>query len=70
VHSLSSVETILLVGPRGGVGSHDSAPASFKFANLSYVTVNVPELVAVPPGVVTLILPVFAPAGTVTVIFV
>ncbi len=32
------------------------------------VTVNVPELVSVPPGVVTLILPVVAPEGTVAVI--
>jgi hypothetical protein len=32
------------------------------------VTVKVPELVAVPPGVVTAILPVLAPVGTVTVI--
>ena len=32
------------------------------------VTVNVPELVAVPPGVVTLIFPVVAPEGTVAVI--
>ena len=31
---------------------------------------KVPELVAVPPGVVTVILPDFAPLGTVTVIFV
>jgi hypothetical protein len=29
------------------------------------VTVNTPELVAVPPGVVITILPVFAPVGTV-----
>ena len=29
---------------------------------------KVPELVAVPPGVVTTILPVFAPVGTVAVI--
>ena len=36
----------------------------------SYVTVNFPELVAVPPGVVTVIGPVFAPLGTLTVIFV
>ena len=34
------------------------------------VTVNVPALVAVPPGVTTVILPVFAPEGMVTVIFV
>ncbi len=32
------------------------------------VTVKVPELVAVPPGAVTLIFPVVAPEGTVTVI--
>ena len=32
------------------------------------VTVNEAELVAVPPGVVTLILPVVAPEGTVAVI--
>ncbi len=34
------------------------------------VTVKLPELVAVPPGVVTLILPVVAPDGTVAVILV
>src|SRR5437773_2395494 len=34
------------------------------------VTVKLVELVAVPPGVVTLILPVVAPAGTVAVILV
>jgi len=33
-------------------------------------TVKVPVLVAVPPGVVTAILPVFAPVGAVAVIFV
>jgi hypothetical protein len=32
-------------------------------------TVKVPALVAVPPGVVTLIFPVFAPLGTVAVIW-
>jgi hypothetical protein len=32
------------------------------------LTVKVPVLVAVPPGVTTTILPVFAPAGTVAVI--
>jgi hypothetical protein len=32
-------------------------------------TVKVPELVAVPPGVVIAILPVFAPVGTVAVTF-
>ena len=31
------------------------------------MTVNVPELVAVPPGVVIAIFPVFAPVGTSTV---
>ena len=31
------------------------------------ITVNVPALVAVPPGVVTPIFPVVAPAGTVAV---
>ena len=34
------------------------------------VNVKVPELVAVPPEVVTLILPVAAPEGTVAVIWV
>ena len=34
------------------------------------LTVKVPVLVAVPPGVVTPILPVFAPVGTVAVIVV
>ena len=34
------------------------------------MTVKVPALVAVPPGVVTVILPVFAPDGTVAVILV
>ena len=37
-------------------------------ANPSYVTVKVSELVAVPPGVVTVIFPVCAPLGTVAVI--
>ena len=39
-------------------------------ATSSHVTVKVPVLVAVPPGVVTAILPVFAPVGTVAVIWV
>jgi hypothetical protein len=38
------------------------------FAALNpYITVNVPELVAVPPGVVITMCPVFAPLGTVAV---
>ena len=68
---------------RGGVGSQtpprrqqDCPPgnliiqlrSSDPLVNLSYVTVNVPALFAVPPGVVTLILPVFAAVGTFAVI--
>ena len=34
------------------------------------VTLNLVALVAVPPGVVTLILPVFAPEGTLTLILI
>ena len=34
------------------------------------ITVKLPGLVAVPPGVVTLMVPVVAPAGTVAVIWV
>ena len=39
-------------------------------AGAAVVTVNVPALVAVPPGVVTLHFPLDAPAGTLVVIFV
>ena len=39
-------------------------------AGAAVVTVNVPALVAVPPGVVTLHFPLVAPAGTLAVIFV
>jgi hypothetical protein len=35
--------------------------------SVDYVTVKLVALVAFPPGVVTLILPVFAPLGTFTV---
>ena len=45
----------------------NSLSPKFLRPNLYGVTVKVPELVAVPPGVVIAILPVFAPVGTVAV---
>lgn len=50
-------------------GEHSRSPNVFK-PNFYGCTVKIPELVAVPPGVVIPILPVFAPVGTFAVTFV
>ena len=51
---------------RYSAGAGPAAPGTEQL----YVTVEVPALTTVPPGVVTPIVPVFAPVGTVAVIWV
>ena len=56
VKSVPLMVTLIPTGPIGGV----------KLVIVGgLITVKVPALVAVPPGVVTLIVPVVTPAGTV-----